>query len=420
MSNPQEDGKYWAHHPSDNMVTTTTTAAPPHNNLTFKNVDSLEQKLLDPSASNHTLAPEWSKQASHSSSQTDPFYEAPQTDQPNDPKPILNEHSPLINEQDTHLSEELRSLYESFQACLDLRDKYIGLSKQRLVDNPQSFDSKFINQSTARGNTPAHPEWKIYPPPPKPHWRANSDYQAEEAWDLHPRDSRDQLQDHPASPRLEFDFDACSLPGKDDRFRFAIDSHGVYQIYHINSTPTKPNNQPVFKIPTIREYFLDLEFVFEAISNGPAKSFAWRRLKYLESKFSMYVLLNEYQELADMKRVSHRLVLLSSISSFSRLSCSDRIRLDTSICLVRKGDKWFIYQIVSSHPIGYYDVMMWKHRDFYNVRKVDTHVHHSASMNQKHLLRFIKSKMKKSPDVGCFYSPSHHSLNRSPVCPHTY
>ena len=37
------------------------------------------------------------------------------------------------------------------------------------------------------------------------------------------------------------------------------------------------------------------------------------------------------------------------------------------------------------------------HRDFYNVRKVDTHVHHSACMNQKHLLRFIKSKLKKSP-----------------------
>lgn len=37
-------------------------------------------------------------------------------------------------------------------------------------------------------------------------------------------------------------------------------------------------------------------------------------------------------------------------------------------------------------------------RDFYNLRKVDTHVHHSSSMNQKHLLRFIKSKMKRSPD----------------------
>ncbi len=56
----------------------------------------------------------------------------------------------------------------------------------------------------------------------------------------------------------------------------------------------------------------------------------------------LYFLLNEYRELADMKRVPHR--------------------------------------------------------DFYNVRKVDTHVHHSASMNQKHLLRFIKAKIKRYPD----------------------
>ena len=60
------------------------------------------------------------------------------------------------------------------------------------------------------------------------------------------------------------------------------------------------------------------------------------------------------------------------------------------------------------------------HRDFYNVRKVnlldrqtyynktsrhailssqvDTHVHHAACMHQKHLLRFIKSKLKKEPN----------------------
>lgn len=43
------------------------------------------------------------------------------------------------------------------------------------------------------------------------------------------------------------------------------------------------------------------------------------------------------------------------------------------------------------------------HRDFYNVRKVDTHVHHSACMNQKHLLRFIKSKLRKEPDEVCPY-----------------
>ncbi|EKX33373.1 hypothetical protein GUITHDRAFT_90761 [Guillardia theta CCMP2712] len=34
------------------------------------------------------------------------------------------------------------------------------------------------------------------------------------------------------------------------------------------------------------------------------------------------------------------------------------------------------------------------HRDFYNVRKVDTHIHHSASMHQKHLLRFIKRSLR--------------------------
>lgn len=29
--------------------------------------------------------------------------------------------------------------------------------------------------------------------------------------------------------------------------------------------------------------------------------------------------------------------------------------------------------------------------------QVDTHVHHSACMHQKHLLRFIKSKLRKEP-----------------------
>jgi AMP deaminase len=38
------------------------------------------------------------------------------------------------------------------------------------------------------------------------------------------------------------------------------------------------------------------------------------------------------------------------------------------------------------------------HRDFYNVRKVDNHVHNSSCMNQKHLLRFIKSKLKNHPN----------------------
>lgn len=39
------------------------------------------------------------------------------------------------------------------------------------------------------------------------------------------------------------------------------------------------------------------------------------------------------------------------------------------------------------------------HRDFYNVRKVDTHIHASSCMNQKHLLRFIKKQLKTRGDM---------------------
>lgn len=58
----------------------------------------------------------------------------------------------------------------------------------------------------------------------------------------------------------------------------------------------------------MREYFIDLEYVLGVCADGPAKSFAFRRLKYLASKWNLYTLLNEYQELADMKRVPHRCV----------------------------------------------------------------------------------------------------------------
>eukprot|EP00063_Salmo_salar_P047476 XP_014022311.1 PREDICTED: AMP deaminase 2-like [Salmo salar] len=71
------------------------------------------------------------------------------------------------------------------------------------------------------------------------------------------------------------------------------------------------------------------------------KSFCYRRLQYLSSKFQMHILLNEMKELAAQKQVPHR--------------------------------------------------------DFYNIRKVDTHIHASSCMNQKHLLRFIKRAMKKYP-----------------------
>lgn len=118
--------------------------------------------------------------------------------------------------------------------------------------------------------------------------------------------------------------------------------------------------------PTLREYFIDLEYILSVCSDGPAKSFAFRRLKYLASKWNLYTLLNEYQELAG--------ALISLLRFRSRPHSLTISTLSTT------------------------DMKRVPHRDFYNVRKVDTHIHHSASMNQKHLLRFIKSKMKKAPN----------------------
>ncbi|GMT32772.1 hypothetical protein PFISCL1PPCAC_24069, partial [Pristionchus fissidentatus] len=86
------------------------------------------------------------------------------------------------------------------------------------------------------------------------------------------------------------------------------------------------------------EFLRDTEKLTQMIVDGPLKSFCFRRLAYLQNKFQLHVLLNEIRELHEQKAVSHR--------------------------------------------------------DFYNIRKVDTHIHAASSMNQKHLLRFIKKKMK--------------------------
>ncbi|KAJ6786882.1 hypothetical protein PWT90_00023 [Aphanocladium album] len=220
-----------------------------------------------------------------------------------------------------HVTTELAAITRDIQKIVDLRRRYIALSSQGPDDNPRDGE-----------------DWEIYPPPPEPAWReagnANSRFAGHKAASV-----KDVSQ--------EFDMDdLMPLPG-DDGCTFKLDSNGVYQVLDDESA-----TEPAIKIPTIREFYMDLESILKVSSDGPSKSFAFRRLQYLEGKFNLYALLNEYQETADSKKVPHR--------------------------------------------------------DFYNVRKVDTHVHHSACMNQKHLLRFIKSKMKKYPNEVVLYRDGKH------------
>ncbi|KDQ11454.1 hypothetical protein BOTBODRAFT_455558 [Botryobasidium botryosum FD-172 SS1] len=245
-------------------------------------------------------------------------------------------------------TSELRELYASFRKCLEIREKYMRISLQRLGDNPRDHDGVFAGFKGDAGDVPGARQdateaalnppgespfepWKIYPPPPPPHWH----------WKPESETAIPDAAHSNKDIRIEpFDFAKCQIPGHHP-WEFVLDEYGVYQL-HEKGTENGPGQKPLFEIPTLREYFIDLDYVLGVVSDGPAKSFAFKRLKYLSSKFQMYTLLNEYEELAEMKRVPHR--------------------------------------------------------DFYNVRKVDTHVHHSSSMNQKHLLRFIKHKMKLHSD----------------------
>lgn len=238
---------------------------------------------------------------------------------------------------DPSITSELSSILKNVQKILDIRHKYIRLSLQGPTDNPKD-----------------DPSWPIYPPPPQPYWVEEAEQAAQgsnapnsvsnsmtlttdAAHGVH---SKKKERRKPGEDiGSDFDMADVEMPGSSE-MTFGLDANGVYQVFENEEAQTA--DTPAVNVPTIKEYYMDLDQILSISSDGPSKSFAFRRLQYLEGKYNLYVLLNEYQETADTKKVPHR--------------------------------------------------------DFYNVRKVDTHVHHSACMNQKHLLRFIKSKMKKSPD----------------------
>ncbi|KAJ4829714.1 hypothetical protein Tsubulata_035090 [Turnera subulata] len=98
----------------------------------------------------------------------------------------------------------------------------------------------------------------------------------------------------------------------------------------------------LFPVPSATAFFTDMHHLLRIMSIGNVRTECYHRLRFLEEKFRLHLLIN--------------------------------------------ADKEFLAQKGAPH------------RDFYNIRKVDTHIHHSACMNQKHLLRFIKSKLRKEPD----------------------
>lgn len=100
----------------------------------------------------------------------------------------------------------------------------------------------------------------------------------------------------------------------------------------------KDGNSVLGPVPSVSDFYRDMDILFHARSAGPVASYCHARLQFTKTKFELFTMFSGEQEVA---------------------SASDA-----------------------------------GHRDFYNVRKVDTHIHHSAAMNAKHLLRFMKKKLK--------------------------
>ncbi|XP_062160523.1 AMP deaminase-like [Alnus glutinosa] len=112
---------------------------------------------------------------------------------------------------------------------------------------------------------------------------------------------------------------------------------GVVHVY-----ASENDSVDLFPVASSTRFFTDMHHLLKVMSLGNVRSACHHRLRFLEEKFRLHLLLSADKEFLDQKSAPHR--------------------------------------------------------DFYNIRKVDTHVHHSACMNQTHLLRFIKSKLKKEPD----------------------
>ncbi|XP_052756439.1 AMP deaminase 2-like isoform X2 [Galleria mellonella] len=138
-------------------------------------------------------------------------------------------------------------------------------------------------------------------------------------------------------PGVHLDPWACPMPP--DRQYTCRWRHGVVRVYR--SEADADAHRPLrYRFISFKQYVEDMNRLSDMMADGPLKSFCYRRLSYLSSKFKMHVLLNELHELALQKAVPHR--------------------------------------------------------DFYNVRKVDTHIHAASCMNQKHLLRFIKRTLRQN------------------------
>lgn len=209
---------------------------------------------------------------------------------------------------------EDKDIYSSIIKAVKLRDKYVvgGPSMHPLqeeVARPGSFSTLALGELLQK-STPSAPE------------------------SIHLSDA---ASDEFVNPLVPEEPPPVGASAKTLPYKF----YSVDGVMHVSDVFEEEDHN-VFPIPSIEEFYQDMDYLCDLRSSGPVQSFCFNRLQLIETKFELHGMVHTTTERNEMK----------------------------SNC----------------------------HRDFYNVRKVDTHIHHSAAMNAKFLLRFIRRKARMFPD----------------------
>ncbi|KAL0868847.1 hypothetical protein ABMA27_007199 [Loxostege sticticalis] len=205
--------------------------------------------------------------------------------------------------------EDLQQASSYLVQALEIRKKYMEMSQQDFCP----ITARFVRSMDADAPANHAPIYKV---------------------------TKSHIADHMVHPPFKDGKDPWEGPTPPPKgYTIKVDQ-GVFNLYK-KGEDGKETRVP-YEYNNLQQYIQDMNIMCSMISDGPLKSFCYRRLSYLSSKFQLHVLLNELRELASQKAVPHR--------------------------------------------------------DFYNIRKVDTHIHAASCMNQKHLLRFIKKTLKNHAD----------------------
>ena len=154
-----------------------------------------------------------------------------------------------------------------------------------------------------------------------------------------------------------------------------------WHLINLLNVPNSLDTEDLFPVANATSFFTDMNHILKVMSVGNVRSACNHRLRFREEGAESLVSPSILPRQAPFVLSPACAQLLYPVCSWL-LNVLQKFRLH----LLVNADREFLAQ--KSAP----------HRDLYNIRKVDTHVHHSACMNQKHLLRFIKSKLKKEPD----------------------